>query len=45
VPADPKVMEREGGGLTDRRSVRRADGNGVTMFLKRSDRTRREHRR
>jgi len=32
VPADPNVREREGGGLTDRRSARKADGNGVTMF-------------
>jgi len=32
VPADPDVGEAEGGGLTDTRSARKADGNGVTMF-------------
>jgi len=34
VPADPKVGEREGGGQTDTRSARKADGNCVTMFRK-----------
>jgi len=34
VPADPNVGEEEGGGLTDTRSVRKADGSGVTMFRK-----------
>jgi len=34
VPADPNVGEGEGGGLTDTRSARKADGNGVTMFRK-----------
>jgi len=34
VPADPNVGEGEGGGLTDTRSTRKADGNGVTMFRK-----------
>jgi len=34
VLADPNVGEGEGGGLTDTRSARKADGNGVTMFRK-----------
>jgi len=34
VPADPNVGEEEGGGLTDTRSARKADGNVVTMFQK-----------
>jgi len=34
VPADPDVGKGEGGGLTDTRSARKADGNGVTMFRK-----------
>jgi len=34
VPADANVGEAEGGGLTDTRSARKADGNGVTMFRK-----------
>jgi len=34
VPADPNVREGGGGGLTDTRSTRMADGNGVTMFRK-----------
>jgi len=34
VPADPNVGEGEGGGLTDTRSTRTADGSGVTMFRK-----------
>jgi len=34
VPADPNVGEGEGGGLSDTRSARKADGNGVTMFRK-----------
>jgi len=34
VPADPNVGEEEGGGLTDTRSTRKADGSGVTMFRK-----------
>jgi len=34
VPADPNVGEVEGGGLTDTRSTRKADGSGVTMFRK-----------
>jgi len=34
VPADPNVGEAESGGLTDTRSTRKADGNGVTMFRK-----------
>jgi len=34
VPADPNVGEGVGGGLADTRSVRKADGNGVTMFRK-----------
>jgi len=34
VPADPTVREGGGGGLTDTRSTRKADGNGVTMFRK-----------
>jgi len=34
VLADPNVGEGEGGGLTDTRSARKADGNGVTMFQK-----------
>jgi len=34
MPADPNVGEAEGGGLTDTRSARKADGNGVTMFQK-----------
>jgi len=32
VPADPDVGEEDGAGLTDMRSVRKADGSGVTMF-------------
>jgi len=32
VPANPNLMEEEGGGLTDTRSARKADGCGVTMF-------------
>jgi len=34
MPADPNVGEGEGGGLTDTRSARKADGNGVTTFRK-----------
>jgi len=34
VPAYPHVGEAEGGGLTDARSARKADGNGVTIFRK-----------
>jgi len=34
VLADPKVGEGEGGGLTNTRSTRKADGNGVMMFQK-----------
>jgi len=34
VLADPNVREGEGGGPTDTRSARKADGNGVTMFRK-----------
>jgi len=34
VPVDPNVGEAEGGGLTDMRSARKADGSGVTMFRK-----------
>jgi len=34
MPADPTVGEGGGGGLTDTRRARRADGNGVTMFRK-----------
>jgi len=34
VLADPNVGEGEGGGLADTRSVRKADGNGVTVFQK-----------
>jgi len=34
VPADPNLREGKGGGLTDTSSVRKADGNGVTMFQK-----------
>jgi len=34
VPADPNVGEGEGGGLTDTRSVRKANRSGVTMFHK-----------
>jgi len=34
VPANPNVGEGEGRGLTDRRSVKKADGNGVTKFRK-----------
>ena len=34
MPADPKVGEGEGRGLTDRRSTRKVDGTGVTMFRK-----------
>jgi len=34
VPADPNVGKVEGGGLTDRRSAWKADGNGVMMFQK-----------
>ena len=32
MPADPNVGEAEGGGLTDTRSARKADGNSVTVF-------------
>ena len=32
MPADPKVGEKEGGGLTDTRSARKADGSEVKMF-------------
>ena len=34
MPANPNVGEGEGGGLTDMRSARKADGSGVTMFRK-----------
>ena len=34
VQADPDVGKGEGAGLTDARSTRKADGNGVTMFRK-----------
>jgi len=34
VPADPNVGEGEGGRLTDTRSMRKADGSGVTTFRK-----------
>jgi len=34
VTADPDVREGEGGGLTDTRSARKDDRNGVTMFSK-----------
>jgi len=34
VLADPNVRKGGGGGLTDARSTRKADGNGVTMFRK-----------
>jgi len=34
MPHNPNVGEAEGGGLADTRSVRKADGNGVTMFRK-----------
>jgi len=34
VLADLNVREGEGGGLTDTRSARKADGNGVMMFRK-----------
>jgi len=34
VPADLNVREGEGRGLTNTRSTRKADGNGVTMFRK-----------
>ena len=34
MPADPNVGEVEGGGLADKRSVGKADQNGVTMFPK-----------
>jgi len=34
VPADPNVGEGEGDWLTQARSARKADGNGVTMFRK-----------
>ena len=34
MPAEPNVGEGEGGGLTDTRSARRADGSGVMMFRK-----------
>jgi len=32
VPADPNVRQAEGGGLTDTRSARKADGNGFMTF-------------
>ena len=32
MPADPNVGEGEGGGLSDTRSTRKADGSGVTMY-------------
>jgi len=32
VPADPNIAEGEGAGLTNTRSARKADGNGVTIF-------------
>ena len=34
MPADPKFRKGGGGGLTETRSARKADGNGVTMFRK-----------
>ena len=34
MPADPNVGEGKGGGLTDTRSMRKADGSGVPMFQK-----------
>jgi len=34
VLADPNVGEGGGGELTDTRSARKADGNGVTIFRK-----------
>ena len=34
MPADPDFGKGEGGGLTDTRSARKADGNGVTSFSK-----------
>jgi len=34
VLADPNVGEGDGGGVTDTRSTRKADGSGVTMFRK-----------
>jgi len=34
VPADPNIGEGEGGGLTDTRSARKADGSRVKMFRK-----------
>ena len=34
VPADPNVGEWEGGGLTDSRSTRKADGSRVRMCRK-----------
>jgi len=34
VPAHPNVREGEGGGLTDTRSMRKADRNGVTELPK-----------
>jgi len=34
VPANPNVGEAEGGGLTETRSRRKADGSGVMMFGK-----------
>ena len=34
MPANPNVREGEGGRLTDTRSARKADRNGVTMFQK-----------
>jgi len=32
VPADPDIREKEGGGLTDTISARKADRNEVSMF-------------
>jgi len=34
VPAYPNIGEEDGGGLTDTRSARKTDGNGVTMIRK-----------
>ena len=34
MPANPVVGKGKGGGLTNTRSARKADGNGVTMFQK-----------
>jgi len=34
VPANPNIRAKEGGGLTDMRSTRRADRSEVTMFRK-----------